>query len=246
MSARHHLNDCDHGRAVGRLEAGQSVTTIAVAMGVSKSVTSRLKTFKVKVEWLWGCLPGSRGRSTTSLEDCYIAPRGKKEQKFHFWLHSCKVCNCYRYAYFNNNHLTAIKSIWFVCMEACSLYPISVTPSSREIMLVNAASQDFLFMDDNALSHRSVEEPDTPQSENILRLQWPVYCVIPYGLWVSSLHHPRDLNALGHPTPYSARTQNRLRQEWDNIPQGVLDSLVKSMEKRFKMCISVRRQHASY
>ncbi|GFV34920.1 hypothetical protein TNCV_1452221 [Trichonephila clavipes] len=43
MSAKHHLSDYDHGRAVGRLEAGQSVATVAAAMGVSKSAISRLK-----------------------------------------------------------------------------------------------------------------------------------------------------------------------------------------------------------
>ncbi|GFU50855.1 transposable element Tc1 transposase [Trichonephila clavipes] len=37
-----------------------------------------------------------------------------------------------------------------------------------------------------------------------------------------------------------------LRQEWDNIPQGFLDSLVKSMTKRCKMCISVHGQHTFY
>ncbi|KAF8787337.1 NFU1 iron-sulfur cluster scaffold like protein [Argiope bruennichi] len=43
MSARHHLSAYDLGRAVGQLEAGQSVTTVAATMGVSKSVISRLK-----------------------------------------------------------------------------------------------------------------------------------------------------------------------------------------------------------
>ncbi|GFY22393.1 hypothetical protein TNCV_2176541 [Trichonephila clavipes] len=32
MSARHHLSDCDCGRVVVRLEAGQSVTTVVAAM----------------------------------------------------------------------------------------------------------------------------------------------------------------------------------------------------------------------
>ncbi|KAF8785876.1 hypothetical protein HNY73_011373 [Argiope bruennichi] len=36
MSARYHLSAYDRGRAVGRLEAGQSVTTVADAMGVSE------------------------------------------------------------------------------------------------------------------------------------------------------------------------------------------------------------------
>ncbi|GFY20886.1 hypothetical protein TNCV_1121201 [Trichonephila clavipes] len=43
ISARHQLSDSDRRRAVGRLEAGQSVTTVAAAMGVSKSVIPLLK-----------------------------------------------------------------------------------------------------------------------------------------------------------------------------------------------------------
>ncbi|GFS97257.1 hypothetical protein TNCV_1824281 [Trichonephila clavipes] len=43
MSARHRLSDYDRERAVKRLEAGQSVTTVTAAMGVSKSIISRLK-----------------------------------------------------------------------------------------------------------------------------------------------------------------------------------------------------------
>ncbi|GFT68304.1 hypothetical protein TNCV_659211 [Trichonephila clavipes] len=43
MSARHHLSDYDRGRAVGRLEEGKSVTSVALATGVSKNVISRLR-----------------------------------------------------------------------------------------------------------------------------------------------------------------------------------------------------------
>ncbi|GFV32137.1 DDE_3 domain-containing protein [Trichonephila clavipes] len=36
------------------------------------------------------------------------------------------------------------------------------------------------------------------------------------------------------------------REEWDNIPQGLFNSLGKSMENKCKMCISAYGQHASY
>ncbi|GFW39448.1 hypothetical protein TNCV_1834311 [Trichonephila clavipes] len=42
-TAKHYLTDYDRERAVGRLEAGHSVITVAAAMSVSKSVMSRLK-----------------------------------------------------------------------------------------------------------------------------------------------------------------------------------------------------------
>ncbi|GFT25647.1 hypothetical protein TNCV_1965571 [Trichonephila clavipes] len=42
MSPRHHKNDYNHGRAVGRMEADQSVTTVAVAMAIFKSCQEAL------------------------------------------------------------------------------------------------------------------------------------------------------------------------------------------------------------
>ncbi|GFU93707.1 hypothetical protein TNCV_2185871 [Trichonephila clavipes] len=43
LPARHHLSDYDRERVFGQLEAGQSVPNVAAAMGVSKSIISRLK-----------------------------------------------------------------------------------------------------------------------------------------------------------------------------------------------------------
>ncbi|GFV20452.1 hypothetical protein TNCV_4142131 [Trichonephila clavipes] len=58
ISARHHLSDYDHGRAVGRLEEGQSVTTVTAAMDGLKSVISRLKKAAEGVEILCESMPG--------------------------------------------------------------------------------------------------------------------------------------------------------------------------------------------
>ncbi|GFT24466.1 hypothetical protein TNCV_3252841 [Trichonephila clavipes] len=126
MSARHHLSDYDRGR----LEAGQSVTTAAAALDVSKSVISRLKKerkyFEKACQWAWSKHHTSRG----SL----CSPCSKKEQKFHSWSDSCKPCNHYRYTCFSKNNLRAFKSSWFVCTEACSLHLTLITPSSREMV----------------------------------------------------------------------------------------------------------------
>ncbi|XP_055932859.1 uncharacterized protein LOC129962883 [Argiope bruennichi] len=79
MSARYHLSAYDRGRAVGRLEVGQSVTTVAAAIGGSKSVISRLK----KAAECGNALQkhaGGRGRNTTSLEDRYVALVAKRNR----------------------------------------------------------------------------------------------------------------------------------------------------------------------
>ncbi|GFW48576.1 hypothetical protein TNCV_4241571 [Trichonephila clavipes] len=77
MSTRHHLSECDRQRAVGRLEAGQSVTTVDAAMCVSKSVISLLK----KAVESGNALrkhAGGRCRNITSLENRYVALVAKR------------------------------------------------------------------------------------------------------------------------------------------------------------------------
>ncbi|GFW93730.1 DDE_3 domain-containing protein [Trichonephila clavipes] len=107
-------------------------------------------------------------------------------------------------------------------------------------------------MDDNVGSHRSIEVSDTLQrerereSKNILRIQWSAYSPD-----LNPIEHSWD--ALGRciaqrttPLRTVQELKTTLREEWDHIPQGFLDSLVKSMENRCKMCISVRSQLSSY
>ncbi|GFX46398.1 uncharacterized protein TNCV_238601 [Trichonephila clavipes] len=140
----------------------------------------------------------------------------------------------------------AIKSSGFVSTEAYSLHPTSTMPSARDITLVGAVSPNFLFIDDNAQPQRSVKVSVTLQSENILRRQWPAFSTDPK-------HTELAWNALGRcvaqrtiPPRTVQELKTTLRQEWDNIPQGLLGSLVKRMENRCKICISVLGQHTSY
>ncbi|KAF8790444.1 hypothetical protein HNY73_005463 [Argiope bruennichi] len=77
MSSRYHLSAYYCGRAVGWLEAGQSVTTVAVAMGVSKSVISRIKKAAEGGNALQKHA-GGRCRNTTPLGDRYVALMAKR------------------------------------------------------------------------------------------------------------------------------------------------------------------------
>ncbi|GFT71196.1 hypothetical protein TNCV_3001991 [Trichonephila clavipes] len=81
MSARYYMSDCDHGRAVGRLEAGQTVITVVAAMGVLKSVILRLKKTPDGGYSLRKHARG-RGRNTTPLEDRYVALVAKRSRNF--------------------------------------------------------------------------------------------------------------------------------------------------------------------
>ncbi|GFV70369.1 hypothetical protein TNCV_4797881 [Trichonephila clavipes] len=134
MSARHHLSDYDRRRAVGRLEIGRSVPTVAAANGVSNSIISVLKkaTDGGNASQKHA---GGHSRNTTPLEDRYVALVAKRNRNLTSG-YIVQICNRYRYVYFSKKNLTMIKSGWFVYTEACSLHLTSTGPSSREITLV--------------------------------------------------------------------------------------------------------------
>lgn len=80
MSVRHHLSDFDRGRAIGRLEEGATVTKVAAAMGVSKSVISRLKKSFESGNALRKHA-GGRARKTTPAEDKYLTVTAKRNRR---------------------------------------------------------------------------------------------------------------------------------------------------------------------
>lgn len=79
MSARHYLNAYDRGRAIGRLEADQSVTIVATIMGVSKSSISPLKKAAESGNAMQK-YAGGRGWNTTPQEDLYISLVAKRNR----------------------------------------------------------------------------------------------------------------------------------------------------------------------
>lgn len=109
-----------------------------------------------------------------------------------------------------------------------------------------AMDPDFLFMDDNARPHRTAEVFETLENENIERMEWPAYSPD-----LNPIEHAWD--ALGrrvsqrnHPPRTIQELKIALREEWDNIPQALLNSLIESMHNRCQMCVSVRGGHIPY
>ncbi|GFU75706.1 transposable element Tcb2 transposase [Trichonephila clavipes] len=109
-----------------------------------------------------------------------------------------------------------------------------------------AVGDKFVFMDDNATCHRTLAVQDCLDSEGIQRLVWPA--------------HSPDLNpienvwdALGRQVagrnypPTNKNTLIRaLTEEWDKLPQQLLDNVVQSMVRRVECCITLHGGHIPY
>ncbi|GFV24608.1 calcium-activated chloride channel regulator 1 [Trichonephila clavipes] len=93
-----------------------------------------------------------------------------------------------------------------------------------------AVGDKFVFMDDNATCHRTLAVQDCLDSEGIQRLVWPARS--------PDLNHIENVwDALGRQVagrnypPTNKNTLIRaLTEEWDKLPQQLLDNVVQSME----------------
>ncbi|GFU89872.1 HTH_Tnp_Tc3_2 domain-containing protein [Trichonephila clavipes] len=81
MTSRKQMEDRERCRAVGRIEAGQSITNIALFFGVHHSVISRLrKKFQTTQTVVWRPV-GGRSMVTSPAEDRYIAIVAKRNRR---------------------------------------------------------------------------------------------------------------------------------------------------------------------
>ncbi|GFV07395.1 transposable element Tcb1 transposase [Trichonephila clavipes] len=109
-----------------------------------------------------------------------------------------------------------------------------------------AVGDKSVFMDDNATCHRTLAVQDCLDSEGIQRLVWPA--------------RSPDLNpienvwdALGRQVAgrnYPPTNKNTLirafTEEWDKLPQPLLDNAVQSMVRRVECCIPLHGGHIPY
>ncbi|GFX12357.1 transposable element Tcb2 transposase [Trichonephila clavipes] len=109
-----------------------------------------------------------------------------------------------------------------------------------------AVGDKFVFMDDNATCHRKLAVQDCLDSEGIQRLVWPdrspnlnpienVWDTL--GRQVAGRNYPpTNKNTLIH----------ALTEEWDKLPQQLLDNVVQSMVRRVECCITLHGEHIPY
>ncbi|GFW02572.1 transposable element Tcb2 transposase [Trichonephila clavipes] len=118
----------------------------------------------------------------------------------------------------------------------------------RPIVVPYAAAigDDFILMDDNCRPHRANLVEDFLFEEGIVRMEWPA---------CSPDMNPREhvWDALGRrvagrqPPPKTLQELERaLLEEWDRIPQLVINSLIDSMPQRCSTLLAVRGNHTPY
>ncbi|GFW95506.1 transposable element Tcb1 transposase [Trichonephila clavipes] len=118
----------------------------------------------------------------------------------------------------------------------------------RPIVVPYAAAigDDFILMDDNCRPHRANLVEDFFFEEGIVRMEWPACSPD-----MNPTEHVWD--ALGRrvagrqPPPQTLKELERaLLEEWDRIPQLLINSLIDSMPQRCSTLLAVRGNHTPY
>ncbi|GBM39741.1 Transposable element Tc1 transposase [Araneus ventricosus] len=108
-----------------------------------------------------------------------------------------------------------------------------------------AVGLEFILMDDNARPHRALLVDEFLESEDIRRMDWPARSPD-----LNPIEHVWDAlggNCNSQPPPRTIQEmKTALLNEWDQLPQEMINCLISSIKSRCKACISVRGDHTPY
>lgn len=109
-----------------------------------------------------------------------------------------------------------------------------------------AVGPEFILQDDNARPHRALLVDEFLESEDIRRMDWPARSPD-----LNPIEHVWD--ALGravatrNPPPRTIKElKTALLNEWDQLPQTLINCLISSMTSRCEACMAVRGDHTPY
>ncbi|GFX51782.1 transposable element Tcb2 transposase [Trichonephila clavipes] len=109
-----------------------------------------------------------------------------------------------------------------------------------------AVGDKFVFMDDNATCHRTLAVQDCLDSEDIQRLVWPARSpdLNPIENGWDALG--RQVAGRNYPPTNKKTLIRALTEEWDKLPEQLLDNVVRSMVRRVECCIPLHGGHIPY
>ncbi|GFT96418.1 transposable element Tc1 transposase [Trichonephila clavipes] len=252
MSSRHHIDDFMRDRVIGKIEDGRKITDVAREFDIAHSVAS----------WLW--------KSFKTTEMCSRRHGGghvRNESRFSLssdcrrqliWRESgtayrpeniqekdrYPTCRIMVWVGIMINGRTRLHVVANGSMTGQRYIDEVLLPHVR--LFRGAVGDKFVFMDDNATCHRTLAVQDCLDSEGIHLLVWPARS--------PDLNPIENMwNALGRQVagrkypPTNKNTLIRaLTEEWDKLPQQLLDNVVQSMVRRVECCISLHGGHIPY
>ncbi|GFU58156.1 transposable element Tcb2 transposase [Trichonephila clavipes] len=110
----------------------------------------------------------------------------------------------------------------------------------------SAVGDKFVFMDVNTTCHRTLAVQDCLDSEGIQRLVWPARSpdLNPIeNVWDAL---GRQVAGRNYPPTNKNTLIRALTEEWDKLPQQLLDNVVQSMVRRVECCITLHGGHIPY
>ncbi|GFX42398.1 transposable element Tcb2 transposase [Trichonephila clavipes] len=251
MFSRHYIDDFMRGRIIGKIE-GRKITDVAREFDIAHSVVSRLwKSFKTT-----GMCSrrhgGGRVRNESRLSlssDCrhqliwhesgtaYRPENIQKKDRY-------PTCSIMVWAGIMINGRTRLHVVANGTMTGQRYIDEVLLPHVR--LFRGAVGDKFVFMDDNATCHRTLTVQDCLDSEGIQRLVWPARSpdLNPIeNVWDAL---GRQVAGRNNPPTNENTLIRALTEEWDKLPQQLLDNVVQSMVRRVECCITLHGGHIPY
>ncbi|GFU75568.1 transposable element Tcb1 transposase [Trichonephila clavipes] len=258
MSSRDHIDDFMRGRIIGKIEEGRKITDVAREIDIAHSVVSRLwKSFKTT--GMCSRRQGEVVLEVRRLQKTDISSYQQKEQAHHssadesrFSLSSdCRrqliwresgtayrpeniqekdpypTCSIMVWAGIMINGRTRLHVVANGTMTGQRYIDEVLLPHVR--LFRGAVGDKFVFMDDNPTCHRTLAVQDCLDSEGIQLLVWPARS--PDLNLIENVWDALGRQVVGRNYPPTNKNTliRALTEEWDKLPQQLLDNVVQSM-----------------
>ncbi|GFV33594.1 transposable element Tcb2 transposase [Trichonephila clavipes] len=113
------------------------------------------------------------------------------------------------------------------------------------VLYAGAIGDDFILMDDNGRPHRAKLVEDFLFEEGIVRMEWPACSPD-----MNQIEHVWDAlrrRVAGRQPPQTLQELERaFLEEWDRIPQLVINSLIDSMPQKCSTLLALRGNYNPY